>query len=261
MAVVAVRATGPADRCADLGVSELPRKIQRRYEVHEWHHGLAILLHDHEPEWRDLKRILDGFELERTDLLKRGGNKTGQVRRLEQAFHDRHWEERDFKTEVTINKVTRTSDSHKVDCLKRRIAVEIEWNAKDMSFDRDLANFRNLFELKEICLGVIITRSTEHLGPAYVHARGHAPGWGTVTHMAKLVKKINQGGGGGCPIVVFGMTTETYEKPVEAYAAYERFVRKQARAREARKAARRRKADKSASTRRLRRNSARARRR
>jgi hypothetical protein len=41
------------------------------------------------------------------------------------------------------------------------VAVELEWNNKDPFFDRDLNNFRLLFELRAIDAGVIITRATE----------------------------------------------------------------------------------------------------
>ena len=44
----------------------------------------------------------------------------------------------------------RLSPTHKVDCYKNRIALEIEWNNKDPFFDRDLNNFRLLFDLRAI---------------------------------------------------------------------------------------------------------------
>jgi len=36
--------------------------------------------------------------------------------------------------------------THKVDCFKNRVALEIEWNNKDPFFDRDRNNFRLLFD-------------------------------------------------------------------------------------------------------------------
>ena len=48
--------------------------------------------------------------------------------------------------------------THKVDCFRNRIALEIEWNNKDPFYDRDLNNFRLLFDLRAISVGVIITR-------------------------------------------------------------------------------------------------------
>jgi len=49
----------------------------------------------------------------------------------------------------------RTIDSptYEVDCYKNQIALEIEWNNKDPFFDRDLNNFRLLFDLRAISVG------------------------------------------------------------------------------------------------------------
>ncbi len=48
-----------------------------------------------------------------------------------------------------------------MDCFKNGVAVEMEWNNKDPFFDRDLNNFRLLFDLRAIQVGIIITRSWE----------------------------------------------------------------------------------------------------
>ena len=50
------------------------------------------------------------------------------------------------------------SPTHKVDCFKNRVAVEIEWNNKDPFFDRDLENFKRLHADGAISVGVIVTR-------------------------------------------------------------------------------------------------------
>jgi len=42
------------------------------------------------------------------------------------------------------------SPTHKVDCYKNRIALELEWNNKDPFFDRDL---NNNFGASDILMG------------------------------------------------------------------------------------------------------------
>ncbi len=66
-----------------------------------------------------------------------------------------------FSTKVIVDENSLDSPTHKVDCYKNRIALEIEWNNKDPFFDRDLNNFRLLFDLRAISIGIIITRCTE----------------------------------------------------------------------------------------------------
>ena len=53
-----------------------------------------------------------------------------------------------------------------MDCFKNKVGLEIEWNNKDPFLDRDLNNFRLLFELRALAVGVIVTRSDD-LTPHY----------------------------------------------------------------------------------------------
>ena len=103
------------------------------------------------------------------------------------------------------------SPTHKVDCFKGCVGLEIEWNNKDPFFDRDLNNFRLLFDLRVIDVGVIVTRATQlqeifkGLGKKVADKYGSS-----TTHMDKLMPRLEGGGGGGCPILVFGITREKY---------------------------------------------------
>jgi hypothetical protein len=96
-----------------------------------------------------------------------------------------------------------------VDCYKNRVALEVEWNNKDPFYDRDLNNFRLLFELRAIDAGVIITRCSEL--QQIFNKLGRGPSFGnSTTHMAKLLPRLEGGSGGGCPVVVFGIREAAY---------------------------------------------------
>jgi len=101
------------------------------------------------------------------------------------------------------------SPTHKVDCFKNGVGLEIEWNNKDPFYDRDLNNFRLLFDLRTIHVGVIVTRSDELQTIFDQLGRGSSYGAST-THMSKLVPRLKGGSGGGCPILVFGITKKLY---------------------------------------------------
>jgi len=101
------------------------------------------------------------------------------------------------------------SPTHKVDCFKNGIALEVEWNNKDPFYDRDLNNFRLLFDLRAISVGIIVTRCDELQAIFNTLGRGKSYGMAT-THMGKLLPKIEGGGGGGCPILVFGIKKALY---------------------------------------------------
>ena len=50
-------------------------------------------------------------------------------------------------------------DGHNIDFVKGRVALDMEWNSKDQTFDRDLFAMRTYHECDIISVGVIITRS------------------------------------------------------------------------------------------------------
>lgn len=110
---------------------------------------------------------------------------------------------------MVVDAHTMESPTHKVDCYKNRVALEIEWNNKDPFFDRDLNNFRLLFELRAISVGVIITRCDELQEIFDDLGKGDSYGAST-THLSKLLPRIEGGGGGGCPILVFGISKRLY---------------------------------------------------
>ena len=68
-----------------------------------------------------------------------------------------------------------------------------------------------LFELRVIDVGVIVTRSSDlqrlfkSLGKKVADKYG-----ASTTHMEKLLPRIEGGSGGGCPILVFGITEAKY---------------------------------------------------
>lgn len=187
----------------------LPPFILENYEVHEWKHASAILYNDFPVEWEDITTLLEQFRLYNSSISVPGGRKSLVSEAIDHYLYARGWRERKFGTSVKVDDHIMDSPTHKVDCYKNRIALEIEWNNKDPFFDRDLNNFRLLFDLRAISVGVIITRC-DHLQEIF-DALGRGASYGTsTTHMSKLLPRIEGGSGGGCPILVFGITRKLY---------------------------------------------------
>ena len=89
------------------------------------------------------------------------------------------------------------------------MALEIEWNNKDPFYDRDLNNFRLLFELRAIEVGVLVTRGSELQAIFDKLGKGSSYGDST-THLNKLLPRLDGGGGGGCPVLVFAISDRLY---------------------------------------------------
>ena len=131
-----------------MGINLLPPFVRKAYEVHEWKHACAILRHDFPNEWNDLCELLIQFRFKQSWISVGGGRKSKISEAIDSFLYGRGWVEKQFDTQIMVDDVPSQSPTHKIDCFKNRVAVEIEWNNKDPFFDRDLNNFRLLFDLR-----------------------------------------------------------------------------------------------------------------
>lgn len=188
---------------------QLPNFVRENYEIHEWRHALAILRNDFRDEYDDIVDVFTRFRLQKSWITVGGGRKSKISEWIDGELIKRGWEPKNFDTKITVDQTDFESPTHEVDCFKNRVALEIEWNNKDPFFDRDLNNFRLLFDLRVVSVGVIITRCDE-LQEVFVGlGRGKSYGAST-THMSKLLPRIKGGGGAGCPILVLGIRRSLY---------------------------------------------------
>lgn len=187
----------------------VPPEIATLYEVHEWRNAVGVLQTACPVEWAEMLVALRSFRLFRSEVLAAGGNRSSIVERFERPLKDAGWIEKQFATSILVDGVARESPTHSVDCFKGRVALELEWNNKDPFYDRDLNNFRLLFDLQVIDVGVIVTRCSELQTIFNSLGKGSSYGAST-THLRKLLPRVRGGSGGGCPIVVFGISDRLY---------------------------------------------------
>lgn len=196
-----------------MALSDIPKSLHKLYEIHEWRHASAVLIKDFPEEWRDIVNVLTAFRLLKSRIVIPGGSKSLISASIDGPLNDLHWREREFATSIRVDDTVVESPTHKVDCFRNKVGLEIEWNNKDPFFDRDLNNFRLLFDLRAISVGVIVTRCDELQVIFNRLGRGKSYGNST-THMGKLLPRLNGGGGGGCPVLVFGIRSSLYVEDV-----------------------------------------------
>ena len=182
----------------------VPADLQERFHVKEWRNAAGVLATACPSEWQDVQEVLRQFKLMKSEILVGGGNRSLISQRVDEALYAKGWEEKKFNTSITVDATTSDSPTHAVDCLKNGVAVEMEWNNKDPFFDRDLNNFRLLFELRAVQVGIIVTRSWELQAIFKKLGKGASYGKAT-THHERLWPKIDGGGGGGCPVLTFAI--------------------------------------------------------
>jgi len=183
----------------------VPADLRQLYEVYEYRHAAALLF----SEFPDLyKEICDGlriFRFTKSQVVESGGNESEIPRTFSSILRPRGWIEGRLSAALVVDNQTVQQDTHKIDYIKGRVAFDLEWNSKDQTFDRDLFAFRTFFDYDKISVGIIVTRSEDlnvlfrELGITHKYGA-------STTHMGKLLPRLKAGRGGGCPLLIFGIT-------------------------------------------------------
>lgn len=195
----------------------LPMSILERFEVRETRNAAAVLSAAEPDALAEIVAVLESFKLERQDILDPGGSKSDVAKRLDEALRLLGWREARVDTRTvlearlmpyrpagersaTITTTEVLNEGYKVDNLKGRVAVDVEWNAKDGNLDRDLAAYRSLYDAAVLDAAVIITRTNEDLRALALQLEPGSSKFATstTTNLEKLAPRLSRGDGGGC---------------------------------------------------------------
>lgn len=139
-----------------MGLDLLPDRILKKYTIAERHHACSILQSDFPEEFQDIIDLLDSFWLLRSDILTKGGRLSPMAAKLDSFLQgERGWKKKRFDIQLVIDGESVPMPTHEIDNFRNRVGVEVEWNNKTEFYDRDLNNFRLLWELRVISVGVI----------------------------------------------------------------------------------------------------------
>ncbi len=135
-------------------------------------------------------------------------------------LHVRLLKEKKKKDNLIIDyRINGFLDGHRIDFLRDRVAVDLEWNSKDQTYDRDLFAFSAFYDAGAIDVGVILTRGSSldnnyFRGLGKVLKKDGTEGSKNVvekygastTWMGKLLYRLDAGRNGGCPVLAIGIT-------------------------------------------------------
>lgn len=193
-----------------MGLDLIPTRLRNRFRFEERHHAVSILATDFHEEFGDLLLCLGDFRLKKSDILTPGGGRSPIPKTIDGFLGKRKWAEKRFDIKITVDEEPIPIPTHKIDNFKNRIGIEVEWNNKTEFYDRDLNNFRLLWEMRVLSVGVIITRLSELQDLFDQLGKGESYGNST-THWDKLIPKVESGGAGGCPLLLVGMGMACYD--------------------------------------------------
>lgn len=215
-----------------------PASVTDRYEIRETRQAAAILQATNPDLFDELVAVLNVFELVRSDFLTAGGQESSLARRFNGLFRQYGWREARVDTEIelrlrimpyknagekhpTVTVTPVRNKGYQVDNFKGRVALDLEWNAKDGNLDRDIGAYRALYDAGFIDVGVIVTRTQEELRHFSTQIRLSAGmgekeakkmlGTTTTTNLEKLVPRLTRGDAGGCPLLAIAISSRAFE--------------------------------------------------
>lgn len=205
-----------------------PDDILEKYEIISYNHAAEILFDAFNDEYKEIISALRSFKISESDIVKSGGNESPIPPKFSAILEPMGWKEirisgdlhikfyprkgtlrgrfaSDYENEKIIENYI---DGHNIDYVKGRVALDVEWNSKDQTFDRDLYAMRTYYECDVISVGIIITRS-EELNSVFDKLAVKNKYGASTTWMGKLIPRLDSRRHGGCPILAIGIKSNS----------------------------------------------------
>lgn len=213
--------------------------IRERWAFLETSSAAAVLRAVCREEWADITEVLRTFQLVPNRWLRAGGNRGDIAQEIDGMFSDLGW--REIRVDLTTQgilltkngkEVERLEPQHQegylVDNFKGRVALDVEWNAKDGNLDRDLSAYRSWHEAGVISAAVLITQDrvrlkelAERLWRDYQltlpeeERKFKLPidlSTSTTTNLEKAALRVRRGVMGTCPLLVVAAIPATWNQ-------------------------------------------------
>ncbi|PWL92207.1 MAG: restriction endonuclease [Clostridiales bacterium] len=207
----------------------IPHDIAKKYDFFNYNHAVEILANSFPAEWEELLAALRSLHITKEELIMAGGSESPIPPKLNAVLDPLGWKEIKITGDLLIKFYPRKGlrgrfaaepftekrlenyiDGHNIDFVKGRVALDMEWNSKDQTFDRDLFAMRTYHECDIISVGIIITRS-QSLNSIFKELGISQKYGASTTWMGKLLPRLDSRRHGGCPILAVGITDACIE--------------------------------------------------
>lgn len=208
----------------------MPPSLLGRYNFTEVRNATAVLKASNPVLFDEIIHVLSRFAVNSVDITVPGGNRGTIPIKLDTAFGQLGWKAVRINTEFKLvgrikggtaanQKILESAvanDGFEVDNFKGRVALDVEWNAKDGNLDRDLSAYRALYDVGLIDCAVMITRDFQSILDLAEHDLHDMDAYRrlkstTTTNIQKLRPRLTRGDAGGCPVLGVAISRETWD--------------------------------------------------
>lgn len=211
-----------------------PPEILKKFEVFSYRNAASILATSFPIQFKQIVEALNEFAISRTMIRTPGGSKGPIAKYVDTLFTEVNgWRETRISADLRVKLLDAKRidhvmdeyvregflDGHRIDFLNGRVALDLEWNSKDQTYDRDLYAFSAFYDAGAIDVGVLITRGSS-LDNQFFRSLGkvltktgtegtqdvYRKYGASTTWMGKLLYRLDAGRNGGCPVLAIGIT-------------------------------------------------------
>lgn len=221
-----------ADERSILGDVFNPELLEK-FEIYSYRSAANVLAHSFPKQFSELISALEKFEITKTMIRTPGGNKGPIASYVDTLFSTDNWAETRISADLNVKLIHATQkdkilrsytrqgflDGHRIDFVSDKVALDLEWNSKDQTYDRDLYAFSAFHEAGAIDVGIILTRGAS-LDSKFFRSLGkvlkkdgsegteevYKKFGASTTWMGKLLYRLDAGRNGGCPVIAIGIT-------------------------------------------------------
>lgn len=211
-----------------------PTKVKQKFEIYSYRNAATVLSQSFPIQFSQIIRALEEFEITTTMIRLPGGSKGPIAKYVDTLFAAPDWQETRITADLHVRLLPRNGDEilreyiregyldgHRIDFVSGKVALDLEWNSKDQTYDRDLYAFSAFHAAGAIDVGVLLTRGNSlhtdfmrNLGKVLTKSGEEGENevykkfGASTTFMGKLQYRLDAGRNGGCPVLALGITPQ-----------------------------------------------------
>lgn len=207
-------------------------ELREKFEIYSYRNAATVLSQSFPDQFAQIIKALEDFEITKTMIRTPGGSKSTIASYVDTLF-SKDWVEARISADLHVKllhakkkkdnilrEYTREGflDGHRIDFVSGKVALDLEWNSKDQTYDRDLYAFSAFHEAGAIDVGIILTRGSS-LDNQFFRSLGkvlkkdgtegaedvYKKFGASTTWMGKLLYRLDAGRNGGCPVLAVGI--------------------------------------------------------